>query len=320
MNKCGKSNHEPVTRRTHIGKGDSLKTGSLSPSRRWLAFGIWVSLCFLVFAKPISSLVQLADHDDTYSYILLIPFITVWLLYLQREQQRTGLRSSVLPAVSFVAASLLTSFASLGCRACSPKDHLTLQTLALVLLVVAGFVLMLGAAKAKDSAFALGLLLFAVPIPEGVLNKMIYGLQAGSAEIAEIFFNLSGAPVLREGFVFRLPKMNIEVAKECSGIRSSLALLILALLVAQFSFRPVWKKVVFVLAGLCMMLVKNGIRIAALTLLANYVDPDFLYGNLHHRGGIVFFLIGLSLLLPVYWFLHKGEITPAVATGQTAQD
>jgi exosortase/archaeosortase family protein len=56
-----------------------------------------------------------------------------------------------------------------------------------------------------------------------------------------------------------------------------------------------------------MMLLKNGIRIAALTLLANYVNPAFLTGSLHHQGGVVFFLIGLALLIPVYWVLRKGE-------------
>jgi len=179
-------------------------------------------------------------------------------------------------------------------------------------------VFVFGVETAKASWFGLAFLLFAVPLPDAVLDKVIYGLQAGSAAVAELFFNLSGAPVLREGFVFRLPRLSIEVAQECSGIRSSLALLILAVLVTHFSFRPLWKKLVFVLAGLCMMLIKNGIRIATLTLLANYVNPDFLNGRLHHQGGIVFFLIGLGLLVPVYWLLRKGEVTTA-AVGRTAQ-
>ncbi len=157
-----------------------------------------------------------------------------------------------------------------------------------------------------------------IPIPDRILGHLIYGLQAGSADIAEVIFNLSGAPVLRQGFVFRLPVMSIEVAQECSGIRSSLALAVLALLVAHFSFRPFWKKLAFVIAGLCMMLIKNGIRIASLTLLANYVNPSFLNGSLHHQGGIVFFLIGLALLLPVYWALRKGEkATSRVAPQQS---
>jgi exosortase len=216
----------------------------------------------------------------------------------------------------FLAPSLATAMVTLNCPACAPRTRLSGYILALLLLVVAGFIFAFGSAAAKSSAFALALLLFAVPIPDVLLSKTIYALQAGSADIAELFFNLSGAPVLRQGFFFRLPVMSIEVAQECSGIRSSLALLILALLVAHFSFRPFWKKLAFVVAGLCMMLVKNGIRIATLTLLANYVNPSFLTGSLHHQGGIVFFLIGLALLVPVYWGLRKGEAPASIATVQ----
>jgi len=65
--------------------------------------------------------------------------------------------------------------------------------------------------------------------------------------------------------------------------------------------------VIFVLAGIVVMIVKNGIRIVTLTVLATYVDPGFLYGNLHREGGVVFFLIGLLLLAPVFWILQTGE-------------
>jgi hypothetical protein len=49
-----------------------------------------------------------------------------------------------------------------------------------------------------------------------------------------------------------------------------------------------------------------------------YVDPGFLTGRLHHQGGIVFFLIGLLLLLPVLWFLQRGEF-PRSGVERTAQ-
>ena len=55
------------------------------------------------------------------------------------------------------------------------------------------------------------------------------------------------------------------------------------------------------------MVVKNGLRIVTLSILANYVDPGFLYGRLHREGGIVFFLLALGLLLPVYKLLKRGE-------------
>jgi exosortase len=288
-----------------------LTPDSFRPRNRWLFFGAWVFLSLLLFAKPAYELCQLANHDETASHILLIPFISTWLLFTERKLVRPEVGFDFRTAMLFFVPSLLTAIVALNCQACAIKTRLSGYVLSLVLLVVAGFIFTFGAAAARSSAFALAFLLFAIPIPDLLLNKIIYGLQAGSAAIAEVFFNLSGAPVLRQGFVFRLPVMSIEVAQECSGIRSSLALLILALLVAHFSFRRFWKKLVFVSAGLCMMLVKNGIRIAALTLLANYVNPSFLTGNLHHQGGIVFFLIGLALLLPVYWGLRKGEAPPS---------
>jgi len=63
------------------------------------------------------------------------------------------------------------------------------------------------------------------------------------------------------------------------------------------------------------------VRIATLTILAKYVDPDFLFGRLHHQGGIVFFLIGLGFLVPLYWVLRRGEkeIPVLAATHSTAQ-
>jgi len=283
---------------------------------RWLIFGVWVLLSLLLFRRPVYGLFQLANQDETASHILLIPVITAWVLYTERKPLQTQGSFSIWPALVFLAPSLLIAIFSLNCEACVPKTRLSGYTLSLILLVIAGYVFALGSATAKSSWFALTFLFLAIPIPDLFLGKIIYWLQAGSAAIAELLFNLSGAPVLRQGFVFRLPQMSIEVAQECSGIRSSLALLILALLVAHFSFRPFWKKLAFVTAGLCMMLVKNGIRIATLTLLANYVNPAFLTGSLHRQGGIVFFLIGLALLLPVYWTLRKGEAATSLVAGQ----
>jgi exosortase/archaeosortase family protein len=101
--------------------------------------------------------------------------------------------------------------------------------------------------------------------------------------------------------------VSIEVAKECSGIRSSMVLLILALVIVHFCLKKFWTKVLFVAIGLFMMILKNGIRIATLTLLAIYVDPGFLYGRLHRQGGITFFLLALLLLLPVLRLLQRSE-------------
>src|SRR5262249_40124698 len=159
----------------------------------------------------------------------------------RKREERVG-RFAIWPMGAFFVPGILLAILPSQCNTCSPKDRLILYAFSLVLLLIAGFILTLGAYKARASFFALTFLLFAIRIPDELLRRIVFWLQSGSAAIAEVFFSLSGAPVLRDGFIFRLPKISIEVAQECSGIRSSLALLILALLVAHFSFRPFWKK------------------------------------------------------------------------------
>ena len=299
-------------------KDRRLSAPTAPSQKRWIYFGVWVLLCFILYFRPITRLVRLAWSDDTASHILLIPFISAWLLYTERNSEPDDTGFNLGPAMAFFLPSLLALVLALTCASCSANDILSIYVGSFLLLLIAGFVLLLGISRAKSSSFALAFLLLTIPIPDAILNKIIYWLQAGSAAIAEVLFNLSGAPVLREGFIFRLPKLSIEVAQECSGIRSSLALLILALLVAHFSFRAFWKKALFICAGLAMMLVKNGIRIATLTLLANYVNPEFLYGRLHRQGGVVFFLIGLALLLPVFGYLRRGEVDSVGKVKQVA--
>ena len=164
-----------------------------------------------------------------------------------------------------------------------------------------------GRAALKNARFPLLFLFLTIPLPDVLLNHSIYFLQKGSANITEMIFDLVGTPALREGFVFHLAHFNIEVASECSGIRSSMALLISALVVGHLFLRTLWRQVVLVIVGLLIMVVKNGVRIATLTILGQYVDPGFLYGRLHHEGGVVFFLLGLVLLLPILWLLKRSE-------------
>jgi exosortase len=296
---------------------EPLPLTSFVAQRRWLVFCLWVAFLSLLYWGPFLGIFSLATHDDTYSYLLLIPFIFAWLLFIERKQAPEEIQFSLWPSAAFLALGALFALLGIRCISCSQTTILSIYSLSFVLLLIGGFVLIFGKRKAWASFFPLSFLIFVIPIPNFLLGGIIYWLQSGSAAVASFLFDLSGAPVLREGFFFRLPKISIEVAQECSGIRSSLALLILALLVAHFTFRSFWRKLVFVIAGLCMMLIKNGIRIASLTLLANYVDPNFLYGRLHHQGGVVFFLVGLILLLPVYWFLRKSEVPPAQGTLQT---
>lgn len=297
-----------------------MKTWLSLKSRGWTILVAWALVCAALFWKPLVALFRFALHSDDASHVLLIPFVTAWLLYLDRrilsQRQKpdpSGAAVLVTPAVVITAVAGLHPLKD-------PSGQLPAYIFAFILLLTAGFLGVFGRTAARTSMCALGFLLFLVPLPQPLLSRVIYCLQVGSAAVAGFIFDLCGVPALRQGFVFHLPRVSIEVAQECSGIRSSIALLILAVLIAHFVFRTFWKKLVFVAAGLLMMLVKNGIRIATLTILANYVDPRFLSGSLHRDGGIVFFLLGMALMLPVYWLLKEGETqNPRMAEPEPAK-
>ena len=275
--------------------------------KRLLLSGVWILLSSLLFAKPLTALLRMCFLRDDVSYLIFIPFISAWIFFVDRRKAFLRLSYDPILGVSVFSCAacvgLVTNMVSRG----SIDIRLAGFIFCLVLLWISGFLLLFGRVASRAAYFPLLFLLLMVPLPQFLLNKVIYLLQSGSAWIAGSFFDLLGVPALREGFVFHLSGVNIEVTQECSGIRSSMVLLILALIVAHFYLVTTWKKVLFVICGLFIMILKNGIRIATLTLLAMYVDPGFLTGRLHRQGGIVFFLLGLLLLLPVLWLLQRGE-------------
>lgn len=271
--------------------------------RCWLLFGLWFAGSSAVFWKAVDVVFRYSIGNDDASHILLIPIISAWLIFTDKRAIFKQVSYNATVGVSLLIPGLVCLLWALREAPASPSA----SALGLVLIWISGFALIFGCQATKNARFALLFLFLFIPLPEVLLNKVVYWLQKGSAEIADILFGLTPLPVLRDGFIFHLPRFSIEVARECSGIRSSIALLVLAILVGHFFLPKLWKQAVFVLAGMVVMIIKNGVRIVTLTMLASYVDPAFLYGSLHREGGVVFFMIGLLLLVPVFWLLQRGE-------------
>jgi exosortase len=284
-----------------------LNRSSGQARKLWSIYALFVVACIALFCRPAVALVQLSLSNEDASHVLLIPLISGWLLFSDRKKISPPDEFEFSAALFFFIPAMLIAIFCWRSNTWSASTRLAGYILALILAFTGGFAGIWGRSQFGKLWFPFVFLLFALPLPAFLLSRIIYALQAGSAAITEAIFDLTGVPALREGFVFHLPRVSIEIAQECSGIRSSIALLILAVLVSHFAFRAFWKKAVFVCAGLAMMIIKNGIRIATLTLLAIYVDPGFLFGKLHRQGGFLFFLIGLLLLLPVFWLLRRGE-------------
>ena len=143
--------------------------------------------------------------------------------------------------------------------------------------------------------------------PAFLMEKLISFLQEGSAEVASVLFQLSGVPVLREGFIFHLPKISIEVGKQCSGIHSEMALFITGVIVGKLFLTTGRARTLLMLFVFPITIMKNGLRIVTITLLENNLDERVLSGRLHRQGGVPFFLIAVFFLFGVLWFLKRSD-------------
>ena len=201
-----------------------------------------------------------------------------------------------------VAAVTLGFFGSRSREASSiaVDVRLSLSMLAVVTWWIGSFVCCFGLRISRMFVFPLCFLLWLVPFPGAVLNDVVGVLQHGSAFAARLLFEIARVPVTQDGVRRSIPGLTLEIAKECSSIRSSLILLVTTMVLAHLVLRSAWGKALVILAAIPLSIAKNGLRIFVLSLLGVYVHRGFLEGWLHHHGGIVFFLVSWRPCSPCF--------------------
>jgi exosortase len=275
-----------------------------SKNRTLMAMGL---LTLLVL--PCRSLLKVAFADDYYNlYILFIPIISFGMIYADRARIFKAchfcLPFGVLLTVSGIALFALTTqlpkpqAEAFGLSAC---------TFSAIVTGTGCFLLCFGAEAFRRASFALGFSLVTIPIPKPVMNQMILVLQNGSAAFSVILFRLIHVPALRQGLIFSLPGVDIEITQACSGFRSTMAILITSTVVAWLFLRSPWKRLLLVALTVPAVMIKNAARIVTISSLAVYANRGFLYGDLHRYGGLPFALIDLALLVPVIFALHRSD-------------
>jgi exosortase len=179
----------------------------------------------------------------------------------------------------------------------------------MVVLWIGVFVLCYGTKTLQAAAFQLSLLLLMVLLPQVLLERSIFVLQGCSTQAAGILFRLGGVPFFQDGFRFSLPGIDVEVAKQCSGIRSGLALFITSLLMGHIFLRSPWRRLWLVLAAFPITIFKNGLRVVTIYWLMVHPSLASLCVWMHRYGGIPFSFLGLSLMALLLTSLRKFEET-----------
>jgi len=279
-----------------------------------IRFSVLLVISLLIWWRPLLSSLNLAMHDGQYTHLLLILPVSVALIVLEwnpREAPESFSRASFIVSVTLLSAALLLTL-DLRFRSSSLHldEQLALHMLALVLWWMAAFLLSFGFPAFRRAIFPLCFLLWLVPWPEFLLNPAVRLLQQGSAASARILFNLAHVPVAQDGTVLSIPGLTLEVARECSSIRSSLMLVVTTMVLAQICLRSTWRKVAIVAVAIPLSVAKNGLRIVVLGLLTTRVDRSFISGRLHHQGGVIYLLVTLVAVGALIWIAHHFEKEP----------
>src|SRR5436853_108630 len=279
----------------------------VSINKRFVGWCIYLVILCGAFALPLRDFATYARHSDVHSYVLLIPFVTAYLIYIRWKQLSCELSSAWGYALLLTATGTGALLASLHFTELGQNDYMTLIALSLVCFVIAGTFLFLGSKWARSAMFPLFFLAFMIPLPEAAVDFLENASKEASAEVANWLFLISGTPALRTGTVFQLPGISIMVAKECSGIRSSLALVITSLLAANMFLRTTWRRALLVGVVIPLGLFRNAARILVISLLCVHIVPHMINSVIHRRRGPSFLSLSLLLLFAMLWLFRRQE-------------
>jgi exosortase len=289
----------------------------------WRAFAIVLAILF-TYAAVLVKLSRDWWVDENYSHGLLIPFIIGYILWLQRDNFATEpARPSVLLGGLAVAFSLFALWTGVA------GAELYTQRMSLVLLIAGTVVYFGGLGFLRLILVPLGLLILAIPIPAIIFNKIAFPLQLFASRCAVWSMSVIGIPVLRQGNVIELKPLNsfdtkkLEVVEACSGIRSLMTLMTLAVVFAYFTHPRsddsngprgrfgflrsygFWRSTILILSAVPIAILTNASRVSGTGILSHYYGTGVADGFFHTFSGWAIYIVAFLLLFAVGWVLDR---------------
>jgi exosortase len=328
-----------------------MKVSSVTPvpvrKYLWQIVAISSALIF-AYATVLAKLGHDWWTDENYSHGLLIPFIIVFILWSQRDRLAPAARR---PSTAVGLSAVL--FALFALWAGTAGAELYMQRTSLVLLLAGTVVYFWGFSLLRLLVVPLFLLLLAIPIPAIIFNKIAFPLQLFASRCAVWAMTLFDIPVLRQGNVIELMPLGaretkkLEVVEACSGIRSLMTLVTLAVVFAYFthpreensddgdrpsstpsnpSFRisglksfGFWRSSIIVLSAVPIAIFTNALRVSGTGVLARYYGTRVADGFFHSFSGWVIYVVAFLMLFAVGWLLDRAKPNRTAARKSSGQ-
>jgi exosortase len=297
---------------------------SLARSNRHFSTQIWqagtmaLALAFVYFSV-LTKLGRDWWFEENYSHGLLIPFLLGYIVWLEFDNLKAHAGK---PAV-WLGGGLI-SLALLMLAAGTLGAELYAQRLSLMTML-AGIVLYFWGKKVLQVLAVPFLLLFlAVPIPSIIFNQIAMPLQVAASKLAIWGIKVLEIPSVREGNVIEiLPRgamstVHLEVVEACSGIRSLMTLITLAVVLGYFTRRnkqpgtwlsyltdfDFWRILILMFSALPIAILTNGARVAATGWMTYTYGRQSAEGFAHEVAGWLVYLAALLFLLALNWAIN----------------
>ena len=281
----------------------STATAITEFARRDRGWFLWPLLLFalivLLYAPVLKALGLQWWTDPDYGHGFLVPLFSGFILYRERNHWRKAeINPSNFGLLVMIGAVALLLLGSLGAELFTSRFSL--------LVLLGGMVLFLAGRKfLRAISFPLGFLVLMIPIPVIIYNQVTFPLQLLASRLASALLELVGVPVLRDGNVLVLSNYSLEVAEACSGIRSFMSLIALAVAYGYLAESRVVLRCILVALIIPIVIATNAIRITAAGALAHHFGSAAAQGFLHELSGWLTFLLALFLVFVSHWMLRS---------------
>jgi exosortase D (VPLPA-CTERM-specific) len=268
--------------------------------------------------------------DENYSHGLLVPFVIAFIVWQLFDDIKVQIDPSTwLGAAAVILAMLMLVAGTLGAE-------LFIQRISLILILVGIVIYFLGTRVLTLIAVPFALLLLAIPIPQIVFNRIAFPLQIWASQMAVWGIRLFDVPTLRKGNVIDiLPKgstqtISLEVVEACSGIRSLMTLVTLALILGYFtrrgdvsgfanlSKRDLLRAVILMISAIPIAVLTNAGRVTGTGVMTYSYGKQAIDGAWHDASGWIVYVVALAILIGLNFLLRKllsdGESNESVVT------
>lgn len=271
-----------------------MATKKAAPPVTPLVLGGLLLLAVIWFFLPVlTNLFALLAESEDYSFGLLLPLVSGYIVYLKWPQIRNGLWRPSWMGLPLIALGLLL------CIMGELSLSAFIARISFILVFTGLLVLVGGWSLLRLLIFPLLLLLLMIPGPEGIMKQLTFPLQLVSSKLAAILLQTIGIPVMRQGNVIDLGVRQLQIVQACSGLRYILSLMALGIIYCYFYQRSLWKAGILIISLIPSAIIANAIRVAAMGIF-----PSLQEGFLHSFSGWLIFIFCFGFMALLNWLLN----------------